>query len=79
MMKRTAYRISQCCGLVWKDEEGKIHPQIDLPMEVQTRIKEYFDYFSWDDNKARELAQMALDDVPIPEGWLPFKEKTDEV
>lgn len=74
-MKRVAYRLSKSCGLIWKDDGGITHHQSELPEDIQTRLVEYFSYFAWDDNKAKELAQMALDNIPIPKGWIPFKEK----
>lgn len=62
-------------GLAWADDEGKEHKRGEglTPIEKE-RLDGYFSHYThtaFNRDKAIELAQMALDDVPIPKGWMP--------
>jgi hypothetical protein len=62
-------------GLTYEDENGLIYKSGDgLTEEESKRIDEYFSKFfnnAFSYDKSKELAQMALDNIPIPEGWRP--------
>ena len=62
-------------GLRWEDEDGKFHSGgTGLTFRESERLDRYFSKFygqGFSREKSIELAQMALDDKPIPEGWKP--------
>jgi hypothetical protein len=66
-------------GLTYIDEQGLEHHRGEgLSPEENTRLDTYFAKFHglpFKGNQAIELAQMALDNVPIPDGWGPCELK----
>ena len=56
--------------------EGDVRKFSDLTIAERIRVEDYFKKFEgqkFHRDKSIELAQMALDNVPIPEGWCPNK------
>jgi len=68
-------RMCPFMGLDWEDEEGKCHKGGEGLTDAEgERIDEYFGKFygkPFDKDRAIKLAQMALDNEPVPNGWKP--------
>ena len=62
-------------GLTWEDEEGNPHHKGQgLTQSENQRLDTYFAKFvgkPFGRDKSIELAQLALDNQPIPKGWQP--------
>ena len=60
-------------GLTWEDEESNLHYKgQSLTHSEKQRLDIYFAKFvgkPFDRAKSKELAQLALDNQPIPKGW----------
>ena len=68
-------RMCPFMGLDWEDENGELHQGGEgLLEEEKDRLGKYFGKFNhmpFSNDRAVELAQMALDDVDLPEDWKP--------
>jgi len=68
-------------GLTYKENGIEHFKGSGLTVEENERLDSYFARYygrRFRRDRAIELAQMALDDKPIPKGWRPWYEKSEE-